>query len=206
MGPKAISFCGACIDFADQALNFLLNYVLNVGVVGGCAEICAYAEKITGNKLVGAVCNALCDLVGIEEFIKVIEEADLDPIWYCELLHACEIFDQGDANITSFTVNPQRGPQGDFIITADWFTKNGTGTGEIYLGIKTVDGVPVETSFLQEPQKPGKYTLQIKLNATPDPDCDPTQQECENWYPGNYKVEMGESNSFLFLTTETTKE
>lgn len=194
LGSKAISFCGACIDFADQALDFLLNYVLNVGVVGGCAEICAYAEKVTGSKLVGVVCNALCDIAGIEEFIKIIEEADLDPIWYCELLHACEIFDQGDANITSFTVNPPRGPQGDFIITANWYSNNGTGTGEIYLGIKTVDGIPVETSFLMEPQKPGKYTYQIKLNATPDPECDPTQQECENWYAGNYKVEMGKFN------------
>ena len=42
-----------------------------------------------------------------------------------------------------------------------------------------------------EPQKPGKYTYQIKLNAVPDPDCDPSQQECENWNPGNYKVEIG---------------
>lgn len=191
---QAISFCGACIDFADQALNFLLNYILQVGVVGSCAEICAYAEKTTGSKLVGVVCDALCDVAGIEEFIKIIEKADLDPIYYCELVHACEIFDQGDANITSFRVTPNRGPQGTFVITADWFSKNGTGTGEIYIGIRTVDGVPVEDSFLMEPQKPGKYTTEIKLNAVPNPECDPSQEECENWLAGNYKVEIAICN------------
>ena len=188
---NGISFCGACIDFADQALDILLNYILQVGVVGSCGEICAYAEKVTGNKLVGVVCNVLCDAAGIDEFIKIIDKADLDPIYYCELAHACKIFDQGDANITSFRVSPNRGPQGTFVITADWNTNNGTGTGEIYLGIKTVDGIPVETSFLMEPQKPGKYTTQVQLNAVPDPECDPSQGPCEEWLAGRYDVQIG---------------
>ena len=32
--------------------------------------------------------------------------ADLDPIYYCELLRACPVKDDGDAHIMSFTVKP----------------------------------------------------------------------------------------------------
>lgn len=195
-----LELCPICIQFADDALNFLIDAVLNVGVVGSCQVLCTYVADKTGSQTIGTVCNLLCDFAGIDEFIKVLDRADLDPIWYCELLRFCAIFDQGDATITSFTVTPNKGPQGVFVIDADWFSLNGTGTGELYIGIKTVDGIPVEDGFLMEPQKPGKYNTQIKLNAVPDKHCDPTQQECENWLPGFYKVEMGKNkNKILTL-------
>ena len=38
--------------------------------------------------------------------------ADLDPIYYCELIPACPIKDDGDAKFTAFQVNPKSGPQG----------------------------------------------------------------------------------------------
>ncbi len=47
--------------------------------------------------------------------------------------------------------------------------------GELYIGIETVDGIPLEDSFLIEAQKPGKYRELISIEATPDPQCDPTQ-------------------------------
>lgn len=186
-----LEFCKACIEFADQALDYLLNAVLNIGVIGSCGTICQWVEEKSGSKILGLGCNLLCDYAGIDEFIKIIEEADLDPIWYCELLRACEIFDGGDANITSFTVNPKQGPQGTFMIGYTFVSKNGTGTGEMYVGIKTVDGVPVENSFLMLPLKPGVYSSNIELDAQPDPDCDPSQGPCESWLPGKYQVEMG---------------
>ena len=31
-----------------------------------------------------------------------------------------------------------------------------------------------------------------KVTAAPDPDCDPTQNMCEMWLPGNYSVVLGE--------------
>ena len=48
-----------------------------------------------------------------------------------------------------------------------------------------------EDGFLQEPQAAGSYDKTLKLKAEPDPDCDPTQQPCEMWYPGNYTVIIG---------------
>ncbi|KAI8790831.1 countin-1, partial [Biomphalaria glabrata] len=41
-------------------------------------------------------------------------------------------------------------------------------------------------SFLQEPLKPGQYNMAIDLDAEPDPDCDPTQDFCEEWLAGDY--------------------
>jgi hypothetical protein len=86
-----------------------LNAVLNLGIVGSCVNLCQYVAQQTGSEIVGVVCNLLCDYVGISEFIKAIEHADLDPIFYCELLKACPINDNGDAKITSFVITPTSG-------------------------------------------------------------------------------------------------
>lgn len=136
-GPKnliphksfGLDFCKTCVEFSEQALNELLNAVLNLGIVGECSKLCTYVTDKTGSQVVGIVCNLLCDYVGINEFVKIIENADLDPIYYCELLKACPIIDYGDANITSFTVTPSQGPQGVFVINMNYVTLNGTGTG-----------------------------------------------------------------------------
>ena len=42
--------------------------------------------------------------------------ADLDPIYYCELLDVCAINDYGDARITNASVTPKSGPQGTLLI------------------------------------------------------------------------------------------
>jgi hypothetical protein len=136
-----IELCGLCIQFSEQFINQLLNIVLNAGVVGGCSELCSL---LPANKIEIGVCDLLCSIVGIEAFIKIIEKADLDPIYYCELLTACPINDYGDATITSLTVTPSNVPKGsDFTIDFAFTTKNGTGTGETILAIRTKDGIPL---------------------------------------------------------------
>ena len=49
--------------------------------------------------------------------------ADLDPIYYCELLRACPVNDNGDAKITSVTVTPKEGPQGEWRVLV-WCEKS----------------------------------------------------------------------------------
>ena len=68
----------------------------------------------------------------------------------------------------------------------------GTGTGEISMVIIAADGLPLGQSNLVEPLAPGSYPISWDGNASPDPDCDPTQGPCEMWIPGLYKVEVGE--------------
>ncbi|KAK3774916.1 hypothetical protein RRG08_007273 [Elysia crispata] len=180
--------CPLCIQFTGQAINQLLNIILNMGVVGTCGQLCQLLAEKTGSQLLGAACTILCDIEGVQEFVKLIQEADLDPIYLCELLKTCPVFDGGDATITKISVTPQSGPQGEREIMFTYASKNGTGTGEIIVGVDTVDGIPVESGFLQEPLAAGNYNKTLTLKAEPDPDCDPTQQPCEMWYPGNYTV------------------
>ncbi|XP_059147777.1 countin-1-like [Physella acuta] len=184
--PVGVDWCKTCIDFSGQAINELLNIILNMGVIGTCADLCNVLAEKTGSQILGAVCNILCDVEGVKEFVNLIEKADLDPIYLCELLKSCPVFDGGDATITGFTVVPSSGPQGKKTINLQYTSRNGTGTGELYLFVQTVDQIPVEGSFLQEPQQPGNYAPVIDLDAEPDPDCDPTQDFCEEWLPGTY--------------------
>ena len=168
-----------------------MNAILQIGVIGSCGEICSYVQDKTGSQIVGVVCNLLCDIAGVDEFIKIVDNADLDPIYYCELLKTCPINDHGDAKITKLTVLPQSGPQGKFTVDVEYVSKNGTGTGELYIGIDTVDGIPLDDSFLIEAQPAGQYGERITIEAQVDPDCDPSQGPCEQWLPGTYTVEIG---------------
>ena len=101
----------------------MINYHLNI-LLFFCLQI------------VGIVCNILCDIVGVDEFVKIIDRADLDPIYYCELLKSCKIKDDGDATINNFQITPLSGPQGTtFKALLNYVSNNGTGTGEIAIGL-----------------------------------------------------------------------
>ena len=47
---------------------------VDVGVVGGCADLCGILENKTHSQAAGVACNLLCDVVGIKEFINIIEK------------------------------------------------------------------------------------------------------------------------------------
>merc|ERR1712228_1162056 len=64
----------------------MLNYILNIGVVGGCQELCAQVPSGGGKQ---TACDLVGGAVGIKAFIAAIDKADLDPIYLCEVLHAC---------------------------------------------------------------------------------------------------------------------
>jgi hypothetical protein len=42
--------------------------------------------------------------------------------------------------------------------------------------------------------KAGQYGVRWSVKAEPDPSCDPTQQECEQWLPGTYVVDVAVCN------------
>jgi len=135
--------------------------------------------KKTGSALIGTICDLVCDVFGIEEFIKILDKADIDPIWYCEIAKMCPINDHGDAKITTFSILPASGPQGTtFAIGFSFVSKNGTGTGELDVDIHCPDHMPVGGSFLLESKPAGTYSERITIKAEPDPQCDPTQEPC----------------------------
>ncbi|ESO94238.1 hypothetical protein LOTGIDRAFT_189496 [Lottia gigantea] len=185
-----LDLCPTCIQFTGEAINELLNIVLNLGVVGSCGKVCSLLEQKTGSEALGLVCDLLCDYVGIDEFVKFIQKADLDPFYFCELVKVCPIFENGDAEITELSVTPASGPQGQKTIAFSYTSKNGTGTGEMIVVVETVDGLPIETGFIHDQQPAGSYPSQFNLKAEVDPNCDPTQGFCEQWLPGNYTVRV----------------
>lgn len=58
------------VSFTSQAIDQLLNIIVNVGVLGSCGALCSYLP----NKIEATVCNLLCDYVGIDEFVKIVEK------------------------------------------------------------------------------------------------------------------------------------
>ncbi len=45
-----------------------------VGVVGGCAKICTALEEKVNIELVGTLCDIVCDIEGVEEFVKIVQK------------------------------------------------------------------------------------------------------------------------------------
>jgi hypothetical protein len=84
-----LDLCPTCINVAEQSINILLNLILDSGIIGTCGTLCTALAQKTGSQLIGTICDLVCDVVGIEEFIKLLEHADLDPIWYCEIAKMC---------------------------------------------------------------------------------------------------------------------
>lgn len=83
-----LDLCPTCLNVADESINILLNLILDTGIIGSCQTLCtALAQKTS--EIVGVICTIVCDGVGIDEFIKMLENADIDPIYYCELAKFC---------------------------------------------------------------------------------------------------------------------
>lgn len=171
------SLCPVCVKFMSQAINGLLQIILQGGVLGSCGALCGQLP----NKVEATVCNLLCDYVGIKEFLKLVQDADPDPIWICEELHTCTDC-TGAATITQLSVNPPSGPQGTaFNIAMDFTVQNQTCTGEIAISINPpAPAFPFGSAQLVEGFKPGAYGVKFDLQAKP------SQQE--PFSPGKYGV------------------
>jgi hypothetical protein len=84
-----LDLCPTCINIADRSINVLLELILDTGILGSCSALCQVLGEKTGSAIIATVCDFVCDAVGIDEFIKLIDKADLDPIWYCEIAKMC---------------------------------------------------------------------------------------------------------------------
>ena len=75
--------CTSCVEFASKSINYLLNAILNDGVMATCGQLCSFAP----GPLEQQVCTMVCDVVGIAGFVKAVNSADLDVIYLCEQLN-----------------------------------------------------------------------------------------------------------------------
>ncbi|CAF1184847.1 unnamed protein product [Rotaria sp. Silwood1] len=186
---NANDFCRDCVDTFDTLIYLILDGIIEVGIINTCDDVCDYVTAKSGSPVLYAICAVDCDALGINEFIKIAKEVDLDPIYFCESLKICPINDNGDAKFKSFSILPSHAPvYSTFVIDFTYESVNGTGSGQLLVNIQTIDYVEILSTFLIESLKPGRYAERITVDASPDPTCDPSIEECEQWYPGVYNV------------------
>merc|ERR1719440_459049 len=82
--PKS-ALCSPCVQLGGQSLNILLNEILDKGVLEGCGKLCSHLQSNASRN----ACDLVCGIVGIKAFVRALNHTDLDPIYFCELLHAC---------------------------------------------------------------------------------------------------------------------
>ena len=156
----------------------LVNIIANVGVVGGCGDVCGKLP----NKLESTACDLLCDYVGIEEFVKILQKTDPDAVYICQLLSVCSHNPDSAAKIDSFSVSPNSGAQGTtFSIDLFFTVTNATGAGEIAIGIQPPNGEGFGDGQLEPGFAAGSYKVAFNLQAKPS--------EQQPFSPGTYQVE-----------------
>jgi len=173
-----IDFCNVCVQIMGEIINELLNIILNIGVIGGCADLCGHLP----NKYEADACDLICDYVGIEEFIKLIEYEDPDPIVFCDEAHICPTTTNGSAIANGAWVAPTSGPTGTtFSIGFNYTVESKTSTGGPNVVVVPPNGLPIGGSEFTEGQDPGTYVVTFTLKTTPS--------ENEPFSPGEYAVE-----------------
>jgi len=177
LGGK-IDFCNVCVQIMGQIINELLNIILNIGVIGGCGDLCSKLP----NKYEADACDLICDYVGVEEFVKLIEYEDPDPFYFCDEAKICPVTNNGSAIANGAWVAPQSGPAGTtFNIGFNYTVTSKTSTGGPNVVVVPPAGMPIGGSEFDEGQDPGTYIVTFSLKTTPS--------EQEPFSPGEYDVE-----------------
>ena len=180
-GPKVAPLskfeCSACTQFVSEALNELVQIIAQVGIGGGCSEVCG----LLPSKTLATICDIVCEIAGIEEFSKLLQEADPDPIYICEEVKLCPHSTTAAANITELTISPESGAQGtEFTIDLAYTVTNEIATGELVVVVVPPDAESFGSGSTIFTQAPGAYGGKLQFKATPS--------EQEPFDPGQYQV------------------
>lgn len=177
VNPMSHFECSACVSFINEALNDLIQIIAQVGIGGGCSKVCGLLPSST----LATICDIVCEIAGIEEFSKLIQEADPDPIYICEVVNACPHSTTAAANITQLSISPSSGPSGtQFTISLAYTVTNTIATGELVVVIVPPDAESFGSGNTIFTQAPGQYGGQLQFTATPS--------EQEPFDPGQYQV------------------
>ena len=84
-----LDICPECIEEAVEIINFLLNLILDEGIIQSCSALCDALANKTKSVIIGDICSVACEAFGFDEFVKSLVRTDLDPIYYCELVDLC---------------------------------------------------------------------------------------------------------------------
>jgi len=176
--PK-VDFCPFCVQFMDNAIDQILEIILNGGVIGSCGALCSQLP----DQLEQVACNLICDYVGIEAFIDLVNYEDPDPIYICQVFDMCAEVDGGVVNITKTIITPAKGAQGtEFTLGILYTVIKPIGPGLLTVYVQPPQDMPLGDAEFQEGQAVGQYSISWKLNSQPS--------EQESFSPGTYQVQM----------------
>lgn len=176
--PNAPTWCSICVDWMGNAVNQIINIILNVGIPGDCQALC---QLYPGGSVDQALCEMYCDYKGITYFINLLNNFNPDFIQICEKLDVCPRTLTANATITSLTVSPKSGPQGTtFNINLNYKVTSKLGTAMLIVQVN-----PPDAPFLQEvvtlvALPPASYQFGVSMDSNPNQD--------EPFDPGNYQV------------------
>jgi len=162
-----IDYCYYCVDFMGEAVDDLLNGILN-GLLGSCADLCSYLE----NQALEVPCILICEYVGFNEFVNVVNDTDPDPIYICQEVDFCPVVNGGQVQMVDSAVSPSSAPSGaTFNLTFTYKVIKPTGPGLLsILLIPPVDDqwdFIVGADFFQEGQAPGVYQGEVAIGTQP---------------------------------------
>jgi hypothetical protein len=86
---NGLDLCPTCVNTFDDLIYFVIDGTIEVGIFTSCDDLCTYVTQKSGSPVLEAICSIGCDIVGVNEFIKLATEVDLDPIYFCESLNFC---------------------------------------------------------------------------------------------------------------------
>ncbi len=153
----------------DEAEGELIDILLQVGISEGCA-VCGRLKS----RLEQDVCGILCEIVGIEAFVHILQATDIDPVYVCSELIACpknHCDHVGCTSITSVKVSPPSGPLGTvFNVSVFIHANNQTGTGTTLLEWKCptsgMTGAPIlNTGFRAGSNNVVSYKIDTRQDA-----------------------------------------
>lgn len=185
------ALCNPCVELGGQGMNILFN-VIQAGIGGGCDKLCSHLNSTAARD----ACDLVCGYVGIKAFVKALHNTLTDPIYFCEVLHACAKGpDDAHVDLLSVQLNHPTILEKDVRVGSSGVTLEGlltinvtkeTGVGQFAVGVHgPVQGGngPIGGKFLlADGLKEGVQRLGIKLNIQDTMDV--------TWRPGSYMFQF----------------
>eukprot|EP01133_Synstelium_polycarpum_P015963 gene15963-18977_t len=164
VNPQSTTTCTVCVDFFDSYLVDVIKIVTEYGVVESCSKICGMLNKTAETD----ICKGICDVVGVDKFWRIFTDDNINPMYACQLLKACEIVLNPAASFDTVTISPSTGYAGDtFLVEANFTVVNDTGVGQfayvLYL-MATASRYEYYQTFVGYP--PGTYSVPFVIETT----------------------------------------
>jgi len=158
--------CLECINWAIESLDIILNEILDGGIIANCGKACSGLK----NPYLNTFCTLLCDALGLDEFIHILNKSDLNPLYYCQLVHMCIVEDCTEpecVKIYVHQVRPEIAPEGSrFEIETAFTIVNTAGAGMLRYEIYQNPKDPISQDYLIEHWAPrGNFTQFLAIDT-----------------------------------------